>query len=103
MSLTSDRYGHTYLSLNGVAGFPSAFGVSLMSGWINSSNMPTSSTVTSILSEWGAGATVGAIIGVGFYGNSSGTATSVGATTPGVSVYGGYTWELPVSAPVWCN
>lgn len=102
-SVTADRYGHSYASLNAVAGFPSAAGASVMVGYINSITRPSASLLSDILSSWGGGFSGGFIAGGGFYGNQSGTATSVGLTTPGVSLYGGYTWQLPVSTPTWCH
>jgi hypothetical protein len=103
VNFTASRYGNTFFSLNGVAGFPSAAGASLMGGWLNTSTMPSQSQVNSVLSQWGAGVSGGFIGGAGFYGNSSGTATSVGLTTPGVSAYGGYTWQTSTQTPTWCH
>lgn len=95
-TVTIDRYGHVYLSVNGVGGAPTAKGASVMVGWMNSSTTPSSSQLSGMLSSWGGGLQGGyGGGGVSFYGNSSGTAESVGGSTTGVSVYGGYTWELP--------
>ncbi len=95
-TVTIDRYGHVYLSVNGVGGVPTAKGASVMVGWMNSSTTPSSSQLSGMLSSWGGGLQGGyGGGGVSFYGNSSGTAESVGGSTTGASVYGGYTWELP--------
>lgn len=103
VTFTADRYGRFYVSLNGVAGGPSAAGASLMAGWMNTSTMPSASQLGGTLSQWGAGASGGYIGGAGFYGNSSGTATNVGLTTPGASAYGGYTWQTSAQTPSWCH
>ncbi len=103
-SATADRYGNDYVSLNAVAGFPNAGGGSLMAGWANSSSKPSESQLSGLLSEWGAGVHLGHLLGVGGYGNSSGTAYTAGITSTGASVYGGYTWKLPNKiTPTWCN
>lgn len=102
-ALTADRYGNSYFSLNGVAGFPSALGGSLMAGWMNSVKRPSEQALEDTLSGWGVGASGGFIGGVGEYGNSSGTATSVGLHTPGVGAYAGWTWKMPFKTPSWCK
>lgn len=95
LTFTIDRYGDVYVSVNGVAGLPSAKGASGMAGWMNSSSTPSQSQLSGMLSSWGGGAQVGyGGLGLGFYGNSSGTSESGGLSSPGASVYGGYTWEV---------
>ena len=102
VSLTADRYGNSYASLNGVVGFPSALGASLMAGWINSAQKPSQQTLAGTLSGWGVGGSGGYIGGVGEYGNASGSATSVGLHTQGAGAYAGWTWKLPFNTPSWC-
>ena len=101
-TLTFDRYGNVYVSVNGVAGVPTAKGRSAMVGWMNSSSTPSDSQLSGMLSSWGGGAQVGVGrgFGFGFYGNSSGTSESGGYSSSGASVYGGYTWEMPSISPV---
>ena len=100
-TLTVDRYGDVYVSVNGLAGLPTAKGRSGMVGWMNDSSTPSQSQLSGMLSGWGGGAQVGyGGLGVGFYGNSSGTSESGGYSTPGASVYGGYTWEIPSLSPL---
>ena len=100
-TLTFDRYGNVYVSVNGVAGLPTAKGRSAMVGWMNSSSTPSDSQLSGMLSSWGGGAQVGyGGFGLGFYGNSSGTSESGGYSTSGASVYGGYTWEMPSISPL---
>jgi hypothetical protein len=55
ITFTVDRYGDVYVSVNGVAGLPSAKGASGMAGWMNSSSTPTQSQLNGMLSRWGGG------------------------------------------------
>ena len=95
-TITLDRYGHVYVSVNAVTGLPTSQGTSVMIGWMNTSGTPSESQLSGMLSSWGGGFQGGyGGVGGGFYGNDSGTSESGGYSTTGASLYGGYTVELP--------
>jgi hypothetical protein len=84
-------------------GFLQSISVSVMGGWLNSWSMPSRAQLSGVLTQWGGGVSGGFIVGGGFYGNDSGTATNLGLITPGVFGYAGYTWQLSGNSPGWCN
>ena len=92
-TVTFDRYGNVYISINIVGGVPSAAGASVTGGW-KIGGMPSPSQLGNLISGPGLGATVGNFVGGGVFGNNAGTAFHLGFVSPGASVNGSYTWKL---------
>ncbi|MDP1832266.1 MAG: RHS repeat-associated core domain-containing protein [Geothrix sp.] len=93
VNLTVDRYGTSYLGLNGGTGFLGK-SLSATAVWLTQSNTPTPQQLESHFSGWSGNVAAGYGLGGALGTSSSSQSFELGGTLPGFTAGGGYSINL---------